>query len=59
MHWNLTDDVIDEIGKNGIGINTWTVNDEKYMRRLIEKGINAIIGNFPDKTKAVIESFKK
>ena len=59
MHWNLTDDVIDEIGKNGIGINTWTVNDEKYMRRLIKKGINAIIGNFPDKTKAVIESYKK
>lgn len=59
MHWNLTDDAIEEAKSNGVGINTWTVNDEVYMRRLIKKGIDAIIGNYPDKTAAVLKEFTK
>lgn len=54
MHWNLTDDVIDEIKSSNIGINTWTVNEKDHMRTLIKKGVDAIISNFPDRVKEVL-----
>ena len=55
---NIT--VIDETAKeiiaNGIGINTWTVNEAEDVKRLYNLGVNAVIGNYPDMTKQVIES---
>lgn len=56
MHWNLTDDVISEIQSQGREINTWTVNDKPHMERLIKKGITALIGNYPDRIKEVIDA---
>ena len=55
---NIT--VIEETAKeilaNGIGINTWTVNEPDDVRRLYSLGVNAVIGNYPDMAKEVIES---
>ncbi len=45
-----------EFKKMGLEINTWTVNDENYMRYLIEMGVDAIIGNFPDLTSKVLNN---
>lgn len=45
-----------EILSNGIGINTWTVNEPDDVRRLYKLGVNAVIGNYPDMIKEVIES---
>lgn len=45
---NLIPEVIEELKKFNIEINTWTVNDERDMLYLKEKGIDSIITNFPD-----------
>lgn len=58
VHYNLVPEVIDEIKKYGIEINTYTVNKEKDMRYLIEKGIDIIIGNFPDLAGKIIKEYK-
>jgi len=46
-----------EINANGVGINTWTVNEPKEVIRLFELGVNAVISNYPDMVKEVMESF--
>lgn len=48
---NLIPEVIEELKKFNIEINTWTVNDERDMLYLKEKGIDSIITNFPDMAK--------
>ncbi|MFR3818071.1 MAG: glycerophosphodiester phosphodiesterase [Fusobacterium varium] len=58
VHYNLVPEVIDEIKKYGIEINTYTVNKESDIRYLIEKGIDIIIGNFPDLTGIIIKEYK-
>lgn len=32
----------------GMGVNTWTVNDEENMRDMMARGVDAIISNYPD-----------
>ncbi|MBQ7595686.1 MAG: glycerophosphodiester phosphodiesterase [Clostridia bacterium] len=58
LHYTLDDQFFKEIRANGLGINTWTVNDEEDMRRMIENGVDAIIGNYPDLAKKVIDSYR-
>ena len=41
---------------NGFQVNTYTVNDELEMRRLIDAGVNGIITNFPDKLLKVMNN---
>lgn len=48
---NLIPEVIEELKKFNIEINTWTINDERDMLYLKEKGIDSIITNFPDMAK--------
>ena len=52
---SLTDEVIAEIQKEGIEINTFTVNDEASVKRLRDKGVDIVIGNFPDMVKRVLK----
>lgn len=56
---NMTKNIVNEIKSYGIEINTWTVNKEEQMRDLIEKGIDGLIGNFPDLTKKIIAEYNK
>ena len=55
----VTDETAKEIKSHGIEINTWTVNDEEVMKDLISKGVDILIGNYPDLTKKVIEEYFK
>ena len=55
---NMTKEIVKEIKSHGIEINTFTVNKEKDIRDMIEKGIDIVIGNFPDLTKKIIEEYK-
>lgn len=55
---NMTKEIVKEIKAQGIEINTFTVNKEKDIRDMIEKGIDIVIGNFPDLTKQIIEEYK-
>ena len=54
----LTKDVFDEVYSNGIGINTWTVNDEDAVRFLAENKVDAVIGNYPDMVSRVLKEFR-
>ena len=38
--------------KLGVGVNVWTVDDEKTVRRLIDCGVDGIITDVPGKVKA-------
>ena len=51
----LTPKIVNELKTLGIEINTWTVNKEEDIRDMISKGIDIIIGNFPDLTKKIID----
>jgi len=44
--------------ENGIGINTWTVNTDKDIREMIERGVTSVIGNYPDKARKIIDEMK-
>ena len=55
---SLNSQSVAEIKSNGIRINTWTVNDEDEVKRLYNLGTDAVITNFPDMAKRVIENAK-
>ncbi len=52
---SLTADVVAELKSCGIVINTFTVNDEAAVRDLLQKGVDCVIGNFPDMVRRVLE----
>jgi len=45
--------IVKQIKDSGIRINAYTVNEEEYMVKLMDLGIDGIITNFPDKLKKV------
>ncbi|HEX2911449.1 MAG TPA: glycerophosphodiester phosphodiesterase [Chloroflexia bacterium] len=38
----------------GMAVNTWTVNHESDMRRMLELGVNMIITNYPDRLAKLV-----
>lgn len=42
-------DFMKECSENGLDVNVWTVNDEKYMKLCRQAGVHAIITNYPKK----------
>lgn len=53
---SLNEESVAEIKKNSVQINTWTVNKPEDVERLYKLGVDAVIGNFPDMTKRVIDT---
>ena len=51
---NLIPEVVAELKKNNIEINTWTVNKEEDINDLIDKKVDILIGNYPDLVKKII-----
>ena len=49
IHCSLTKEIVDEMHSAGCEINTWTVNEYKDIERLSALGVDALIGNFPDR----------
>lgn len=43
----------------GLEVNVWTVNKNKDIKMCLELGVNAIIGNYPDKIREVMGGFEK
>lgn len=56
---NLTDEVVKEIKQYGIEINTYTVNTEEDVKDMINKGIDILIGNFPNMVNKVRAKYIK
>ena len=46
---SLSDEVVKEMRDAGREINTWTVNERHDIERLAKMGIDALIGNYPDR----------
>ncbi len=44
-----------ECKKLGLALHVWTVNDPTYVRMCAEAGIDAVITNYPDMARKVIE----
>lgn len=55
---NLIPSVIDELKKNNIEINTWTVNKKEDIEYLISKNIDILIGNYPDLIKKTLKEMR-
>ena len=51
---NLIPEVVAELKKNNIEINTWTVNRGEDINDLIDKKVDILIGNYPDLIKKII-----
>ncbi|MGN0486138.1 MAG: glycerophosphodiester phosphodiesterase [Acutalibacteraceae bacterium] len=49
LHLSLSQAVVDEMHAAGCEINTWTVNEYEDIERLSAMGVDALIGNFPDR----------
>ena len=49
IHYFLTDETVKEMHDAGCEINTWTVNEYDDIKRLSELGVDALIGNYPDR----------
>lgn len=54
----LKQEIVDEIKAAGVIINTWTVNTEEQIRDLYAKGIDTVIGNYPDMTARVLKELE-
>lgn len=50
---NLVPEVVEELKKYNLEINTWTVNEEKDMEYLYSKGVDVIITNYPELAKKI------
>lgn len=44
--------------EHGVQINPWTVNDEESMRWLLSIGCNALITNYPDVARKIVDKQK-
>lgn len=42
-----------EMQKNGIAVNTWTVDEPEYIRAMFMLGVDSVITNKPDVAKSV------
>lgn len=51
---SLNEEVAADIKAQNVAINTWTVNEEKDIRYMVELGVDTIIGNSPDRISKVI-----
>ena len=51
----LFPEYVEECHKRGVRVHPWTVNSEDDMRFLIEAGCDALITNYPDVAKRIVE----
>ena len=55
---SLNEGSVAEIKSHCVQINTWTVNTPEEVERLYNLGVDAVITNYPDMAKSVIDSKK-
>lgn len=54
IHCFLSEETVKEAHDAGCEINTWTVNEYEDIKRLSALGVDALIGNFPDRMIEVL-----
>ncbi len=55
---SFTPEVAKQITDRGLGINIWTVNHETDMSDLLREDVNAIITNYPNRLKKIMDKEK-
>lgn len=58
-HVVVTKRIVDIAHTLGIKVNTWTVNDEKTIIKMLECGVDGIITDKPLETRAIIEEYER
>lgn len=48
-------DFMKECNELGLEVNTWTVNEEEYIRMCMQYGVHAIITNYPDLALRIVK----
>ena len=51
---NLTPEVVAEVKRHGVPIHCYTVNEPEDVRDLMAKGVDIIIGNYPERTGRIL-----
>lgn len=54
-HETLTPDIIDEAHQHGFSLWTWTPNEPDDMRRVIDMGVDAIMTDYPDVLRSLVD----
>lgn len=54
----MKEDIVKEIKNNNLAINTYTVNEKKYMKALVELGVDGVITNYPDTLSKLLKSYE-
>ena len=52
-------ELVDDLKANRCQINVWTVNTAEEIRDLYHKGVDYVIGNYPDLTASVLKELEK
>lgn len=47
--------LIDRCKRNGLAVHVWTVNDSEHMKALCLAGVDALITNYPDIARKVVD----
>ncbi len=59
QRFNITDEEVNAIRKKGILYLVFTVNDRKEMKRLLLRGIDCVLTDYPDVLEEVIQEVKE
>lgn len=54
-HSTVTNTTVAEAHELGLAVYTWTVNEEKDIRRVLEAGVDGVCGNYPRRIAEAIE----
>ena len=49
---------LEDCRRRNILVHVWTINNEKDMRRCCEMGLDAIITNYPDVARKVVDEYQ-
>jgi glycerophosphoryl diester phosphodiesterase len=50
----LNEEIVEDLRKHDIAINTWTVNEPDDIEEMIRIGVDGIIGNYPDRVARLL-----
>ena len=58
MYKNMTPEVVAEIRSHHLEINTWTVNEKEEIEEMFERGVDSVIGNYPDIVREIQKAYQ-
>lgn len=50
-HILVTPEFVQAAHQSGLQVNTWTVNEHEDIRRVIKAGVDAAMGDYPDRIR--------